>query len=543
MPGRRSGCAGGEDGAGERCAAAGGDSSPSCSLRAPRCRRRRAGEQGPSSGPPAPPPARSLRGRILPGPWAEPRGAPEALRSSGAVPLLPLGAAALQTSTLASEPVWPAGKSWEAFSPCPWDCPAAGTEPQGGAGAGGSGCPPQSPQSTAGPPPHVHQPWGRRSRCSGDSSASRRVPSTSRGRRSSSRAAQTLFGARHRFWLRAPGTARTPQGQKGQKAPPRRGCSGAGEGWRISSPASPTCRARAAPRSSCVTQRRQDGALGPAAHALTQKVPAAAGGRSRLFSQREGRRDRIKGLRMHKAGSHVPRRALPLSSPGRTSRAAAGAELGELRGEGSGPRDKAARSLGQEQPKAQQCAKHGLCCSSSPCNLRYLLSLHLLARAASPRWDQHRELPAAKGKPDKGERGGRKAAGRPGPAALGGLRNLGQLQPVPVAARPCAAGVPSLAHSSRRALHRPGPSGLRHTCPVRTWQPDPAAGGTRVPSRERAGRSQGRSPRTGAGGQHRGPGTADARHGLEGARCCCCPCLLQRATRGMGRATRGKNQG
>lgn len=250
---------------------------------------------------------------------------------------------------------------------------------------------------------------------------------------------------------------------------------------------------------------------------------------------------------MHKAGSHVPCRALPLSSPGSTSRAAAGAELGELRGEGSVPRDKAARSLSQEHPKPQQGTKHGLCCSSSPCNLRHLLSLLFLAWAASPRWYQHRELPAAKGKPsakgkpDKWEWGGRKAAGRPGPAALSGLRNPGQLQPVPVAARPCAAGVPSLAHSSRRALHQPGPSGLWHTCPVRTWQPDPAAGGTRVPSRERAGRSQGRSPCTGAGGQHHGLGTADARHGLEGAER---PERgAARATRGMSRAMRGKNQG
>lgn len=240
---------------------------------------------------------------------------------------------------------------------------------------------------------------------------------------------------------------------------------------------------------------------------------------------------------MHKAGSHVPRRALPLSSPGGTSRA----ELGELRGEGSGPRDKAARSLSQENPKPQQGTKHGLCCSSSSCNLRHLLSLLFLAWAASPRWHQHRELPAAEGKPDKRERGGRKAAGRPGPTALGGLRNPGQLQPVPVAARPCAAGVPSLAHSSRCALHRPGPSGLWHTCPVRTWQPDPAAGGTRVPSRERAGRSQGQSPCTGAGGQHHGLGTADARHGLEGAER---PERgAARATRGMSRAMRGKNQG
>lgn len=158
----------------------------------------------------------------------------------------------------------------------------------------------------------------------------------------------------------------------------------------------------------------------------------------------------------------------------------------------------AAAGLRQEHPKPQRHTKHGLCFSPPPHDLRYLLSLQLpspgqprpgAANTRSSPLPQGSPLPKG---PDKWEAGGRKAAGRPGPAAeaaaLGGLRNPPQLQPVPAATRPCAAGVPSLAHSLRRALDRPVPSGLRRSDPAHVPGAHVAAGSccgrTLVPSRE-----------------------------------------------------------
>lgn len=286
MPGQRSGCAGGEDGAGERCAAAGGDS-PSCSLRAPRCRRRRAEEQGPSSGPPAPPlhAACGVGSCLVLG--QSPTGLLK-LCSSGAVPMVPQGAAALQTSTLALEPVWPAGKSWEAFSPCPWDCPAAGTEPQRGAGAGGSGCPPLSPQNTTG---HPQSPPAMVQDAPGIPLNHQKGPEHVPGPAWLLAGCPNVVWSQAQIWLRAPGTARTPQGQKKGKrhlpggAAPALGRAGGFpplhllRAEREQRPAAPA-RPSSLPASST-------GRMGPAAHALTQKVPAAAGGRfPALFTAR-----------------------------------------------------------------------------------------------------------------------------------------------------------------------------------------------------------------------------------------------------------------
>lgn len=247
---------------------------------------------GPLLWPSRPPPARSLQGRILPGPWAEPHGAPEALRSSGAVPMVPQGAAALQTSTLASEPVWPAGKSWEAFSPCPWDCPAAGMESQGGAGAGGSGCPPLSPQRI--PPP---RPAAMVQDAPGIPLHRQKGPEHVPG------PAWLLAGcpnvwSQAQIWLRAPGTARTPQGQKRAK-----GTSPAGQLQRWGGLEDFLPCISYVPSASSAPQLLHDPAPSlPPAQAGWGPLPTRSPRRcrrlradaSQLFSQREGRRDIIR---------------------------------------------------------------------------------------------------------------------------------------------------------------------------------------------------------------------------------------------------------
>lgn len=262
-----------------------------------------------------PPPAtHSPRGRILPGSGAEPRGAPEPLRPSGAVLAWSPGRSGLANQYAGfgtSVASWEELGGFSSLRPgrrCRWSptaspsaaghspargtgaprgegrpvptrclspgtgrparrrrgrtrprtsltssssyCPAAGMEPQAGAGAGGSECPassePPKHRRTPPHPPAVGLPRQEEQMLRGFLCIARWVLSTSRRRRGSSWAAQMLFAARHRFGYRqsrvARGTARTPQGQKGQRAPPRQGSSSAGEDWRISCPASPTCR-------------------------------------------------------------------------------------------------------------------------------------------------------------------------------------------------------------------------------------------------------------------------------------------------------------
>lgn len=109
----------------------------------------------------------------------------------------------------------------------------------------------------------------------------------------------------------------------------------------------------------------------------------------------------------------------------------------------------------------------------TPCNLRHRI---LLPQTASPWLCQHSAKPAAKGMAKRGRQEGE----RPDPvaeaAALGGLRKLPQLQPVPVATRPVGTGVPSLMHSVRCTLHRPVPSRLGAANLTHVSHPHMAAG-------------------------------------------------------------------
>lgn len=62
----------------------------------------------------------------------------------------------------------------------------------------------------------------------------------------------------------------------------------------------------------CTAPSPQQGRISPAAHALTQKVPAATGSHSQLFSQHKWKRAKMKGLRVHKAGGTCCTKRCPL---------------------------------------------------------------------------------------------------------------------------------------------------------------------------------------------------------------------------------------
>lgn len=126
---------------------------------------------GPLLWPSRPPPARSLRGRILPGPWAEPHGAPEAVFIWGC----PHGPPGRSGPTNQYAGFGTSVASWEELGgffslplglPSSWDGAAARSWGRG------QWVPPSEPPKRCRTPPHVQQPWCRRSRCSRDSSAS-----------------------------------------------------------------------------------------------------------------------------------------------------------------------------------------------------------------------------------------------------------------------------------------------------------------------------------------------------------------------------------
>lgn len=126
---------------------------------------------GPLLWPSRPPPARSLWGRILPGPWAEPHGAPEAVFIWGC----PHGPPGRSGPTNQYAGFGTSVASWEELGgffslplglPSSWDGAAARSWGRG------QWVPPSEPPKRCRTPPHVQQPWCRRSRCSRDSSAS-----------------------------------------------------------------------------------------------------------------------------------------------------------------------------------------------------------------------------------------------------------------------------------------------------------------------------------------------------------------------------------